>query len=78
MKIALILSLDIHGGLDAFAAFLHKPPERANDLGCSVLRARLAPQDQLREAADRIRSSGIPFVFVSGGYCAMQDTVPTS
>jgi pimeloyl-ACP methyl ester carboxylesterase len=67
------LGSDGEEGPNPSVAALLKHPERAEALGCAVLRARIATPDEMRRAADTVAKAGIPVAFVSGGYSTGQD-----
>lgn len=61
-----------HGPNPSQAALLEHP-DRAEALGCAVLRARIASPDEMRKTADIVAKERIPVAFVSGGYNTGQD-----
>jgi pimeloyl-ACP methyl ester carboxylesterase len=67
------LGTDGKGDPNPSLAALLEHPDRAETLGCAVLRARIAPPDEMRKAADTLAKARIPVVFVSGGYSTGQD-----
>jgi pimeloyl-ACP methyl ester carboxylesterase len=62
------------GGENMVAASLKADPKRATDLGCSLLRARMASPADMRAAADTVLAAKIPVLVISGGYSAGQET----
>jgi pimeloyl-ACP methyl ester carboxylesterase len=67
------LGTDGKQGPNPSVAALLEHPQRAEPLGCAVLRARIASPDEMRRAADTVATAGIPVAFVSGGYSTGQD-----
>ncbi len=67
------LGTDGNGGPNPSAELLIKHPEKAETLGCAVLRAKIAMPEEMRKAADTVAKADIPVAFVSGGYSAGQD-----
>lgn len=67
------------GAPNAVAAAFRADPAQAARVGCALLRARMAPPDAFKAAAEAVAKAGIPVLVISGGwspaYVAVGDLV---
>ncbi len=61
------------GGDNKVAAEAVVDRDKARELGCSLLRARMASPPDMRAAADIVAAAGVPVLIVSGGYSPGQE-----
>jgi pimeloyl-ACP methyl ester carboxylesterase len=69
------LGTGVDGGPNPSSAALRAHPERADSLGCALLRAHTASPADMRTAADIIVKAGVPVLVISGGYDQGQDAI---
>jgi pimeloyl-ACP methyl ester carboxylesterase len=63
------------GGPNPPAAGLAADPDRAHNLGCSLLQARMATPEVLIGAARAVVAAQLPVLVISGGYTPNQDSI---
>jgi pimeloyl-ACP methyl ester carboxylesterase len=69
------LGTGVDGGPNPSAAALREHPERAEGLGCALLRAHTASPAEMRKAAGAVIEAGIPVLVITGGYDPGQDAI---
>jgi pimeloyl-ACP methyl ester carboxylesterase len=70
----LVFGRSLGEGTD-FGMALENEPSKAASLGCALLRARMAPTEALRTAAETVARARIPVLTISGGWSPTFDAV---
>ena len=70
----LVFARSLGPGTEA-GATLENDPGKASSLGCALLRARMAPPETLRKAAETVAEAKIPVLVISGGWSPTFDAV---
>jgi pimeloyl-ACP methyl ester carboxylesterase len=70
----LVFGRSLGAGAEA-GATLKSDPDKASSLGCALLRARVAPPETLRKAAETIAQAKIPVLVISGGWSPTFDAI---
>ncbi len=70
----LVFARSLGPGMEALAA-LENDPSRAAALGCALLRAKMAPPEALRNAAEIVAKAKIPVLVISGGWSPVFDAI---
>jgi pimeloyl-ACP methyl ester carboxylesterase len=70
----LLFARNLGAGTEAGAA-LDSDPGKAKSLGCALLRARMAPPETLRKAAETVAQAKIPVLIISGGWSPTFDAI---
>jgi pimeloyl-ACP methyl ester carboxylesterase len=70
----LVFARSLGPGTEAAAA-LESDPDKAASLGCGLLRAKMAPPEALRKAAEIVSQAKIPVLVISGGWSPVFDAI---
>jgi pimeloyl-ACP methyl ester carboxylesterase len=70
----LVFARSLGAGTEA-GATLDSDPGKATSLGCALLRARMAPPETLRKAAETVAQAKIPVLIISGGWSPTFDAI---
>jgi len=70
----LMFGRSLGAGTDA-GPMLESDPDKARSLGCALLRARMAPPQTLRKAAETLAQAKIPVLAISGGWSPTFDAI---
>jgi pimeloyl-ACP methyl ester carboxylesterase len=70
----LVFARNLGAGTEA-GATLDIDPGRAKSFGCALLRARMAPPETLRKAAEAVAQAKIPVLIISGGWSPTFDAI---
>ena len=70
----LVFARNLGVGTDA-GATLDSDPVKAKSFGCALLRARMAPPETLRKAAEAVAQAKIPVLIISGGWSPTFDAI---
>ena len=70
----LVFARSLGAGTEAMAT-LDRDPGKAKSLGCALLRARMAPPETLRKAAETVAQAKIPVLVISGGWSPTFDAI---